>query len=291
MHTPVLVREVTDLLRPAPGDRAIDATVGLGGHAEQLLSRILPGGVLLGVDRDGQALARAAERLASYGGHFELVQGDFRRLAALAREAGLGAGDCVLFDLGLSGLQLESAARGFSFSAEGPLDMRMDQQQQTTAQSLLRRSSARELEAIFRDYGEERYARRIARAIAQRRGELRTTGDLARLVERVVPRRERRIHPATRVFQALRIAVNDELGALRQTLDQLPQWLARGGRVAVISFHSLEDRIVKHALRAYAGSGEVELLTRKPVRPSQEEVEANPQARSARLRAAVRRAG
>jgi len=266
----------------------IDATVGLGGHAAALLERLVPGGFLLGLDRDAEALELARGHLAPFAGHFELVHGDFRDLAGhAARHLGRGA-DGVVMDLGVSSYQLERADRGFSFLADGPLDMRMDASQGRPASELLARSGERELERILRECGEERFARRIARAIAERRGRLRTTGDLAALVEAVVPRREPRLHPATRTFQALRIAVNDELGALEAALGTLPQWLAPGGRLAVISFHSLEDRIVKQALRGFASEGVVTVVTRKPLRPTAEEVAANPRARSARLRVAER---
>jgi len=286
MHTPVLLREVLDLLRPKPGQRFVDATIGLGGHAEALVARLMPGGRLLGLDRDEEALAAARTRLGELGGHVEWVHGDFRDIAEHAARAGLAGADGVLLDLGVSSFQVDTARRGFSFTVEGPLDMRMDASGGTPAAELIRRISAPELERILRDFGEERFARRIARAIVERRRELRTTRDLAALVERVVPRRERRIHPATRTFQALRIAVNDELGALERALATLPRWLGPGGRVAIISFHSLEDRIVKQAFRAYERAGAVTVVTRKPVRPSAEEVEANPRSRSARLRVA-----
>jgi len=291
MHKPVLLGEVLEWLRPAPGRRFIDATVGLGGHASALLQRLLPGGWLLGIDRDAAALELARERLAPFQGHFELVQGDFRDLARHAARLGGCGAEGVVMDLGVSSHQLEDPGRGFSFQLDGPLDMRMDAGQGRTAADLLARASAAELERVLRQWGEERYARRIARAIAQRRKSLRSTRDLAALVASVVPTRERRLHPATRTFLALRIAVNDELGALAEALDALPRWLAPGGRVAVIAFHSLEDRIVKHKLRELAAAGEVALLTKKPVRPSEAEVEQNPRARSARLRVAERSAG
>lgn len=292
MHKPVLLGEVLDALRPAPGRLFVDATVGLGGHAEALLERLLPGGRLLGIDRDAAALELARRRLARFEGHFELVHGNFRGLAELAaRRLGRGA-DGVLMDLGLSSYALERPERGFSFQLAGALDMRMDPSGGgPTAAELIARSRAEDLERILREYGEERYARRIARAIAERRRDLRTTGDLAALVEAVVPRREWRLHPATRTFQALRIAVNDELGALTAALSTLPRWLAPGGRVAIIAFHSLEDRIVKDAFRSYASAGEVSVLTRKPIRASAAEVADNPRSRSARLRVAERRAG
>ncbi len=289
MHEPVLLAEVVEWLRPAPGKWLVDATVGLGGHASALLERLVPGGRLLGLDCDAEALALARERLKGFEGHFELVHGNFRDLAEhVARHSGRGA-DGVVMDLGVSSYQLEEPSRGFSFNLDGALDMRMDASRGITAAELIARSSAAELERIFRNYGEERYARRLARAVFERRKALRTTRDLAALIEAVVPTRERRLHPATRVFQALRIAVNDELGALEAALGTLPQWLAPGGRAAIIAFHSLEDRLVKRAFRDYERAGDVTVLTRKPVRPTAAEVAANPRSRSARLRVAERR--
>ncbi|NQT51864.1 16S rRNA (cytosine(1402)-N(4))-methyltransferase RsmH [bacterium] len=288
MHTPVLLAEVLELLHPEPGERVIDATVGCGGHSAALIARILPGGRLLGIDRDAEALALARERLAPFLHAVELVQANFADLPRVVADTGFGPADCVLFDLGVSSLQLDQAARGFGFGEDGPLDMRMDPSGGPTASGVLRRSSEGELERMLRDYGDERFARRIARAIVHERGRLRTTGDLARLVERVVPRRERRIHPATRTFQALRVVVNAEYEALEHALASLPQWLAPGGRVAAISFHSGEDRRVKHTFRAYRQDGVLDVLTRKPVRPAEAEVEANPRARSSRLRAGRR---
>jgi 16S rRNA (cytosine1402-N4)-methyltransferase len=288
MHTPVLVSEVVEFLRPRPGGRIIDGTVGLGGHALALLPRLVPGGRVLGIDCDEAALTAAAERLSKFQGHVDLVHGNFRDLAAIAAREGYSAVDGILLDLGVSSAQLDSPQRGFSFSAEGPLDMRLDPSQRTTAAAILRRASARELEWIFREYGDERYARRIARAVVAERGRLRTTTDLANLIERVVPTRERRIHPATRCFLALRVATNDELGALEAALDAGPGLLARGGRMAVISFHSHEDRLVKHRFRALAQAGEVTVVTRKPVGPSAEEVARNRRSRSAKLRVAER---
>lgn len=288
MHKPVLLGQVLHWLSPAPGRLFVDATIGAGGAAEALLERLVPGGRLLGVDADAEALVLARQRLARFEGHFELVHDNFRHLAQLVIHHLGRPADGVLMDIGVSSHQLDDPARGFSFLRDGPLDLRMDRSRGQTAAELLARSSEEDLARVFREFGEERFARRIARAVVRRRGTLRTTRDLAELIETTVPRRERRIHPATRVFQALRIWVNDELGALQEAMNTLPAWLAPGGRVAVISFHSLEDRIVKQALRAYAAAGVVTVLTRKPIRPSQEEVAENPRSRSARLRVAQR---
>lgn len=303
-HLPVLTERVVELLVPSGPGLLIDATVGLGGHAEALL-RAEPGFQLVGIDRDPQALARAGERLQAFGDRVQLVEETFDRLPVVLRKLELGAPVAVLADLGCSSLQLDTRERGFSFSDDGPLDMRMADNGPTAAE-LLENSEWEELVRILRDYGEERRSRAVARAIVKRRQEepLRTTGQLSRLVQEVIGGRERRIHPATRTFQALRIAVNDELGQLERFLEPAIGSLKSGGRIAVISFHSLEDRIVKHTLRRLTGRCTcppdfpvcrcnprrvVELLTRSPIRPDGEEIEANPRARSARLRAAEKR--
>ncbi len=303
-HQPVLTDRVLELLAPAGPGLLVDATVGLGGHAEALL-QAEPGFQLVGLDRDPQALARAGERLQPFSNRVQLVEETFDRLPLVLRRLGLGAPVAVLADIGCSSLQLDSAERGFSFASDGPLDMRMGGTGPTAA-DLLEQAEWEELVRILRDYGEERRARAIARAIVRRReqGPLRTTAQLSRLVQDVMGGRERRIHPATRTFQALRIAVNDELGQLERFLEPAIRSLKPGGRIAVISFHSLEDRIVKHSLRRLAGrctcpqgfpvcrcnpQRVVEVLTRSPVRPDEEEIDRNPRARSARLRAAQRR--
>jgi 16S rRNA (cytosine1402-N4)-methyltransferase len=308
-HRPVLVREAVALLDPSRASSSglfVDATVGLGGHAEALLAAA-PGTQLIGIDRDEQALALAARRLAPFGSRVRLVLANFHHLeealATLQVRPGGIAG--LLADLGVSSLQLALPERGFSFRRQGPLDMRMGLAELTAA-DLLNQSSEAELEKIIRDYGEERQARRIARAIVQQRAEepLENTAQLKRLIDRVKgggSAREGRIDPATRVFQALRIAVNDELAGLESAIDQAVRMMESEGRLVVISYHSLEDRIVKNSLRDMA-RGEVdqvtgrprsetqllEVLTRKPLRPSVEEVAWNPRARSARLRAARR---
>ena len=303
-HLPVLTDRVVELLAPSGPGLLVDATVGLGGHAEALL-RAVPEFQLVGLDRDPQALARAGERLQPFSDRVQLVEETFDRLPLVLRRLGLGAPVAVLADIGCSSLQLDSAERGFSFASDGPLDMRMGGTGPTAA-DLLQQSEWEELVRILRDYGEERRARAIARAIVRRREQepLRTTAQLSRLVQDVMGGRERRIHPATRTFQALRIAVNDELGQLERFLEPAIRSLKSGGRIAVISFHSLEDRIVKHSLRRLAGrctcppdfpvcrcnpQRVVEVLTSSPVRPDEEEIDRNPRARSARLRAALKR--
>jgi 16S rRNA (cytosine1402-N4)-methyltransferase len=291
-HTPVLADEVLAWLGPRPGGVYCDATVGGGGHAELILERSAPDGRLVGIDRDEDALAAAHARLGSFGARVDLVHGSFADTRTILE--GLRATPCdgLLVDLGVSSHQLDEASRGFSFAKEGPLDMRLDRSAGLTAAEVLARIREAELCRVLRDYGEERYAGRIARAIkeAVRRGALGTTADLAALVARTVPTRERHKDPATRTFQAIRILVNDEVGALDRLLADLPDLVAPGGRVVVIAFHSLEDRAVKVRLRALSPKHAplFRRLTQKPVRPSDAEVRRNPRARSARLRAAER---
>ncbi len=281
-HEPVLLKEVLAFLDPKPGQIVVDATVGTGGHAEALLAH---GAQVVGIDQDPHSLALASERLRPFGQRFQPVRGNFRNLSALLSALGITKAHGVLFDLGLSSWHLSQAERGFSFQRDGPLDMRMDPDHPRTAAFLVNELSAEELARILREYGEERHADRIAREIVRNRP-IRTTGELAQLVARCYPRGHYRVHPATRTFQALRIAVNDELSALQEALPQAVEVLAPGGVVCVISFHSLEDRIVKQFLRERARARQVQLLTKKPVRPGKEEVAGNPRARSARLRAA-----
>ncbi len=303
IHIPVLFQAVLDGLQVRPGGRYIDATVGGGGHAAGVLAASSPDGRLLGLDRDPAAVEVAHARLASYAGQVVLVHSSFVRLAEIARACHFVPADGVLFDLGLSSLQLADSTRGFAFMTEGPLDMRFDPTAGgPTAAALVNHLSLEELTTLLYRYGEERQARRIAEAILATRP-FHTTKDLAAIVERVVGRRGR-IHPATRTFQALRIAVNDELAALEEALPQAVEILASGGRLAVISFHSLEDRLVKHFLRRESRDcicppgtpvcvcghrATLRLVTRKPIRPTADEVTANPRSRSARLRVAGRR--
>jgi 16S rRNA (cytosine1402-N4)-methyltransferase len=288
-HVSVLPREVLELLAPAPGQTFVDATVGAGGHARLLAERLGPSGRLIGLDQDAAMLELARPRLA--GLPVTLVQANFDRLPEVLRGQGVEAMDGVLADLGVCSDQLDAAERGLSFQHSGPLDMRLDRGEGPTAADLLRRLGERELADLIYEYGEERFSRRIARRIVETRKEtpLETTEQLAALVRRCVPRPKGRRHvidPATRVFQALRIAVNDELGALDRLLAALPGVVRPGGRAALISFHSLEDRRVKQAFRNRAVWQE---LTRKPVQAGEDEARDNPRARSAKLRAAVRR--
>jgi 16S rRNA (cytosine1402-N4)-methyltransferase len=308
-HLPVLAEEVLTLLAPASGSLQIDATLGGGGHTERILEATDPDGRLLGLDADGAAIARVRARLAArFGDRLVLRQANFRALATVAPEAGFPAVDGLLFDLGLSSFQLADAGRGFGIRAGGRLDMRFDPSVGVPASELLAMLDARELAALFRRYGEEPRAGRIARAIveARRTSPVTTAEELAAIVERVAPAApgRRRIHPATRVFQALRIAVNEELDALAMGLAAAVDLLRPGGRLVVLSYHSLEDRVVKRFLDAErkgcvcppslpvcvcGRSPRLRLIT-KSVTPSAAEVAANPRARSARLRAAERTA-
>lgn len=287
-HVSVLPAEVLDLLRPAPGQVFVDATVGAGGHARLIAERLLPGGQLIGLDRDPAMLELARPRLE--GLPVTLVHANFDEVQSVLAEQDLEHVDGLLADLGICSDQLDQAERGLSFSREGPLDMRLDPSQGEAAAALLRRMNERDLADLFWQYGEERFSRRIARRIVEerRRQPLRTTQELATLVRRCVPRPRHGagIDPATRVFQALRIAVNDELGALDRLLGALPGCIKPGGRAAIISFHSLEDRRVKQAFRQRDTWDD---LTRKPVQAGDLETQNNPRSRSAKLRAARRR--
>jgi len=287
-HVPVLRREAIEILNVQPDGFYIDATLGAGGHAEEILRR-LERGKLLGIDRDRAALAVARERLKSFGEKLIAMHGDFAKIDTLHAASGLPPADGLLADLGMSSLQLEDASRGFSFNAPGPLDMRMDASTGTMAADLVNRMSERELADLIFKLGEERHSRRIARAIVKGRP-YRLTTELAQVVTRAIPSRAalHHIHPATRTFQALRLAVNRELECLESLLAQALGVLKPGGRVVILSFHSLEDRMVKRAFQAWQRQGQARILTRKVVRPSEEEVQANPRARSAKLRAAER---
>ncbi|MCL7451643.1 MAG: 16S rRNA (cytosine(1402)-N(4))-methyltransferase RsmH [Anaerolineae bacterium] len=300
-HIPVLAEEVLAGLEVQPGGRYIDATLGAGGHAESILQHSAPDGKLLGLDADPDAVSFARERLRSFADRASLRVGNFRHLNTVATVEGFEQVDGILMDLGLSSRQLADAQRGFSFSQEGPLDMRMNPAVGRTAADLVNSLSESELARILWEYGEERHSRRIARTVVAHRP-LRTTGQLADLVARTIGRREK-IHPATRTFQALRIAVNQELVALDKALPQARDLLRPGGRLAVIAFHSLEDRLVKrfyqHESRdcicppeapfcVCGHQATLRVITRKPIRPTRAEVEQNPQSRSARLRVAER---
>jgi len=283
MHQTVLLHEALQWLAPQGHGWWADCTVGGGGHTEALLKATAPMGKVLGLDQDGEAVVRVRERLASYAKRLVLVQANFCDLKRVVREQRITGLSGVLMDLGVSSFQLDTATRGFSFQKPGPLDMRMDRRQEITAAEILNHAEEEELANIFYRYGEERRARQLARWIVKKRPIFLTT-ELADLAKRAVGA-SGRIHPATRAFQALRIAVNDELASLEQGLTAAGEVLIEGGRIVVISFHSLEDRLVKQTFR----SAGWERLTKHVIRPRESEVRVNPRARSARLRAACRR--
>jgi len=282
-HTPVLLDEVLQFLEPGPSGRFIDATLGAGGHSRAILERTAPDGRLLAIDQDEPALAQARQDLASFGSRVVFAHSNFREIASLAAEHGFLQSDGVLADIGISSMMVDDPSRGFSFMREGPLDMRMDRTQSLTAADVVNSYSEKEVADIIYNYGEERRSRPIARSIVRSRP-LQSTTDLVRSIERVTGGpRYGHIHPATRTFQGLRIYVNDELKSLEECLDSSMSIVRAGGRVVVITFHSLEDRIVKQKFRAPAVPGRV--LTKKVVTAVEEEVRRNPRARSAKLRA------
>jgi len=288
-HQPVLVDDVLRCLAPRPGAVIVDGTVGTGGHSLAILPRLLPDGRLVAIDRDQESLAQARRRLMEFEPSASFVHGDYRHLPRLLQQLGLSRVNGVLVDLGMSSAQVDAEERGFSFLRDGPLDMRMDRSQELTAAALVNERRSEELAALFAQFGEERFARRIAQRIAQVRdaAPIATTTQLARIIVQAVPpaARHGRLHPATRVFQALRIAVNDELAALQDLLTALPDVLAPRGRAVIITFHSLEDRLVKRAFAEGSRNGAWSLLTKKPMRPLEGEIAANARARSAKLRA------
>lgn len=306
-HVPVMSGEVIELLQPKQGQTIVDGTVGGAGHSRLIAEAILPGGRLIAIDRDEETLARARAALAPFGDAVTFVHDDFRNLSRILSELGVTGVHGVLLDLGVSSFQLDQPQRGFTYRFNAPLDMRMDARTTVTAADLVNSLSVEELTRIFRDYGEERWAHRIARKIVAEREKapLVTTGQLVDLVKAAIPAAARRSgpHPAKRTFQALRIAVNNELDALREGLQAAVDALLPGGRIAIISFHSLEDRIVKQTFADMARGCEcppgfpvcrcgkeplLNVLTRRPVLPSEDELQENPRARSARLRAAER---
>lgn len=268
----------------------LDATLGGGGHALQILNRIMPNGRLIGIDADPAALERAAGELQAYTSSLSLAHENFRDLDRVIAASGEGKIDAALFDIGVSSFQLDEAARGFSMRLDAPLDMRMDPRTPLTAADIVNRYKEADLADVIWKFGEERYSRKIARFIVEERSRKRieTTGELSAIVRRAAGGRYRkqRIDPATRTFQALRIAVNDELGALEEALRKAVALLKTGARIAVISFHSLEDRIVKNYFRSCAKEGILKVVTKKPERPSEAEAARNPRSRSARLRVA-----
>jgi 16S rRNA (cytosine1402-N4)-methyltransferase len=305
MHEPVMVEEVMNLMAIRTGGTYVDGTVGDGGHAEAILNHAGAGSRLLGLDRDDDAVSRARQRLASRSSQVSILHGNFSDLADLAAAAGFEAVDAVLLDLGVSSGQLNEAARGFSFQQDGPLDMRMDRSRGPTAADLVNTLDAKMLADVLWRLGEERASRRIAAAVveARREGEIRTTGRLADLVARAKGGRRGRIHPATQTFQALRMEVNRELEHIERGIEAALKLVRVGGRVAVITFHSIEDRLVKQTFVRHVGRWEsldaggrrwvgmeprCQWIDRKPLTPSSEEVRRNPRARSAKLRVVER---
>ncbi len=288
-HIPVMMEEVMDFLRCETGGTYVDATLGGGGHASEMLRRSAPDGVVIGMEWDEDALSEAKNVLMPFGDRVKIFRENFIHLPDFMKADSV---DGILLDLGLSSIQVEKEKRGFSFKGEGPLDMRMDQRIDQTAANLINHLSSEELEYILLHYGEESWAKKIAKGIIleREREPIETTQALRKIIHRSIPRRfhPRRIDPATRTFQALRIRVNDELENLRKILGTGWKVLKKGGRMCIISFHSLEDRMVKETFRTLAKEGTMRVLTKKPVTPSEEELRRNPRSRSAKLRCAER---
>lgn len=304
-HQPVMLAEVLTYLAPKEGQIIIDGTLGGAGHSSAILEKLGNSGLLIGIDQDREAIKFAEQRLSKISSRYRIFQSNYRRFDECLAQLGIREVDGFLLDLGVSSHQLDEGERGFSYRQDAPLDMRMDQTRGLTAEELVNSWTEEKLAKIIWDYGEERWARRIAQFIveARKQAPIRTTGELVDIIKRAIPKgaRQEGPHPAKRTFQAIRIAVNDELGALAETLDKLTDYLKPKGRVAIISFHSLEDRIVKQAFHKQSKGctcppdfpvcqcGQVpklKILTRKPLLPSQEEVDNNPRARSAKLRVA-----
>jgi 16S rRNA (cytosine1402-N4)-methyltransferase len=295
-HVPVMLDEVMRFIRPGKNDIIADVTIGAGGHSCEILRMIGAGGLLIGIDKDAEVLKIASKNLSKISKSFKLYHANYVDLNAILKELKISRVNGILLDLGVSSVQLNSEERGFSFIREGPLDMRMDRSMGITAEDLLKRLPEKEMEEIFWRYGEEKRSRSISRTIARERrkgGGIKTTTQLAKIIEKAVytPRKyvkRRKIHPATRVFQALRIVVNDELKNLEYFLNNAHEFLLSGSRIVVISFHSLEDRLVKNAFRKGKDTSTMKILTKKPLRPLEPEIKKNRRCRSAKLRAAER---
>ncbi len=292
LHVPVMNREIISYLKLEPGDRVVDCTLGMGGHSFEIAKIIGPQGRLIAIDRDNESLSVAKERLKEFCDRCTFVQSDFRRIDEVLSSLEIQEVDGMLFDLGISSYQLDNSSRGFSLKNDGPLDMRMDKDSYISAQDLVNSLSEKEISSILKNFGEERWHNRIARFLVQQRAKnpIESTQDLSDLVMQAIPRRfqNQKIHPATRTFQAFRIAVNRELEALEIALDKCVDYLKKGARLCVISFHSLEDRIVKEKFRQFLKEGKFTLIEKKPLRPTFEETCDNPRSRSARLRIAER---
>lgn len=292
LHLPVMAREVEEFLNPQAGGCFLDGTLGLAGHSVLIAQKIGSSGRLIALDKDQKALALARKKLSTFTGKVDLVHSDFRDFDVVLKKLGVDAVDGMLFDLGISSFQLDAPERGFSFRSEGPLDMRMNQDALTSAADIINTLQEEDLANVIFTFGEERFSRRIAKAIVQYRArkKIETTKELEEIIFTSVPvsYRRQKIHPATRTFQAIRIAVNRELESLQLIMDKCADYLKEGGRIGVISFHSLEDRIVKEKFKSLAKSGIMTLIVKKPLRPSDDEIKSNPRARSARFRVAER---
>jgi len=293
-HIPVMLNEVLNYLNPAPGKVFVDATIGTGGHSLALLERIMPGGRLIGIDRDEESLGIAKERLKGFGEACVFAYSNFSDIDSVLSGLKIGKVDGIIFDLGISSYQLDNPERGFSFQNEGPLDMRLDRNSYISAYDLVNNLNEEELSTLLWNFGQERWHNRIAHYLVEERQKhpIATTAQLADIVYKAIPYRQRfknfRIHPATRTFQAVRIAVNRELEGLGLAVNKAVGFLNKGGRICVISFHSLEDRIIKFGFRQLSEAGEVGIITPKPLVPSESEVASNPASRSAKLRVAER---
>lgn len=303
-HIPVLFREIMEIMAPKPGEFFVDCTLGGGGHSKGFLERTSPNGLLIGIDQDSDALVAARQNLRAYDGRIMLVHSNYSKLDKILNDYAPEGVDGILFDIGVSSHQLDEAERGFSYMQDAPLDMRMDQTQSLDAWQVVNTYKEEELQRILKEYGEERWAKRIAKFLVEFRSKkpIDTTGELVDIIKRAIPKgaREEGSHPAKRTFQAIRIEVNDELGVLNRTIQVAAKHLKKGGRLGIISFHSLEDRIVKEQFRYLASDcicppelpicqcdkvSEVKILTRKPVTASPEELERNSRAKSAKFRA------
>lgn len=292
-HIPVMCREAVEYLNLRPGLTIVDATIGTAGHAMKILEKITPGGRLIGIDRDADSLLIAGDRLKEFNQNVDLAHADFRSIDKILLGLNLKKIDGILFDLGASSYQLDSQERGFSFRYNAPLDMRMDKTSYILAYDLVNNLTEKEISDILWSFGQERWHNRIAKYLVRERARhpISTTNQLKEIVLRAIPYKfsgHQRIHPATRTFQALRIAVNRELEALSEALEHIPKFLKKGAVVCVLSFHSLEDRLVKHNFRENAHRGIYRLITKKPLAPTDEEIKENPRARSAKMRVAVR---
>ena len=294
LHIPVMLREVIDYLDLAPGQIIVDATVGTGGHSLEILKKITPGGRLIGIDRDEDSLAICRQRFSDFSGSYELVHANFADLDQVLENLGIKKIDGIVFDLGISTYQLKDTERGFSFQQEGPLDMRMDKSSYISAYDLVNNLNENEISSMLWSFGQERWHNRIAHLLVEERRNqpISTTRQLADLVMRAIPYRYRkgyyRIHPATRTFQAVRIAVNRELEILESAIKKAVAILKNKAKICVISFHSLEDRVIKHTFRALKADGLVSIITAKPMTPVASEVAANPSSRSSKFRVAER---